>query len=62
MYDFLVPLIHNNIFSFFFHLFTISSLFPYLVNFYTYFNHLTPQQYPTIPIFYLILITSPYNN
>ncbi|KAH9615878.1 hypothetical protein KSS87_015084, partial [Heliosperma pusillum] len=32
------------------------------VNFYTYFNHITPLQYPTIPILYLILITLPHNN
>ncbi|KAH9617899.1 hypothetical protein KSS87_012663, partial [Heliosperma pusillum] len=39
-----------------FRLFTIPSPFPFLVNFYTYFNHITPLQYPTIPILYLILI------
>ncbi|KAH9624832.1 hypothetical protein KSS87_016861 [Heliosperma pusillum] len=29
---------------------------------YTYFNHITPLQYPTIPIVYLILITLSHNN
>ncbi|KAH9621063.1 hypothetical protein KSS87_017911, partial [Heliosperma pusillum] len=52
----LLPPILSNLPPFYFGLFTIPSPFPFLVNFYTYFNHITPLQYPTIPILYLILI------
>ncbi|KAH9612054.1 hypothetical protein KSS87_000900, partial [Heliosperma pusillum] len=58
----ILPPILSNLPPFYFGLFTIPSPFPFLVNFYTYFNHITPLQYPTIPILYLILITLPHNN